>query len=72
MNDLLSEFLHWLFEHRGKVVGTLLGLLLGWMIVAYGVFKTLFVAACLIGGYVVGTWLDEGPPGRRGFSRRRR
>jgi len=71
MNGLFSEFAAWLLRHRGKVAGTLVGLLLGWSFVTYGVFKTLFIAACLIGGYIVGTWLDEGPPGRRGAARRR-
>lgn len=75
MNDVLAALAEWLYRHRGKVIGTLLGLLLGWMIIAYGVFKTLFIALCLVGGYIVGTWIDEGPPGRKGglgWSRRRR
>jgi len=70
MNDSISRFIDWLERRRGRVFGAAFGLVLGWMIAAYGFWKTLFIASCLFAGYIVGTWLDEGPPVRRTFRRR--
>lgn len=60
MDDLWQQLLEQVLRNRGKVIGTLLGLLFGWMVVAYGVFKTLFVALCLGLGYYFGRRSDEG------------
>lgn len=60
MNDYWHELLEQIFRHRGKVIGTLLGLLLGWMIIEYGVIKTVFVALCLVAGYAIGSRIDRG------------
>lgn len=64
VNELWDDLLGQLARHRGKVVGTLLGLLLGWMVVEYGVLKTLFVVVCLVVGYVIGSRADESGGGR--------
>lgn len=67
MNELWSELIEQVVRHRGKVVGTLLGLLFGWMVVEYGIGKTLFVALCLAAGFLIGSRVDGagGGSGRR-------
>lgn len=64
MDDLLARLVEDLFRHRGKVIGTLLGLILGWMVIEYGVIRTLFVAVCLAAGYVLGSRYDRGGSAR--------
>lgn len=44
----------------GKLMGITLGLLLGWMILEYGLFKTLFVIVLVAIGYFFGKQADEG------------
>lgn len=52
-----QEFLS---RNLGKILGVLLGLALGWMIIHYGFFKSLFIIAMVIIGYIFGKNLDEG------------
>ncbi|MCL0051890.1 DUF2273 domain-containing protein [Peptococcaceae bacterium] len=52
-------FLQVLYNHKGKVLGLVLGLLFGWFAINYGVFKTLFIAACMAVGYFLGKHIDE-------------
>lgn len=70
MEELWTELLQQILRHRGKVVGTLIGLILGWMVVEYGVLKTLFVIFCLGAGYVIGSRADGDGNFRRPFGRR--
>lgn len=65
MDDLLIRLLEDLVRHRGKVIGALLGLVLGWMVIEYGVIKSLFVAVCLVVGYSLGSRHDRDEAGRR-------
>lgn len=65
MDDLMARLLEDLLRHRGKVVGTLLGLVLGWMVIEYGVIKSLFVVVCLAVGYALGSRQDRESTGRR-------
>lgn len=65
MDDLVARLLEDVVRHRGKVIGTLLGLVLGWMVIEYGVIRTLFVVACLAVGYALGRQWDRGPGGTR-------
>ncbi|HUW64312.1 MAG TPA: DUF2273 domain-containing protein [Spirochaetia bacterium] len=46
-------------RHRGKVVGVVLGLLFGLLLVTWGFFKTVFVALCVVLGYLIGKRLDD-------------
>lgn len=64
MDDLLARLLEDILRHRGKVIGTLLGLVLGWMVIEYGVIRTLFVVVCLAVGYVLGSRYDRGESAR--------
>lgn len=76
VSELLAQTLEQLLRHRGKVIGTLLGLVLGWMVISYGLFKTLVVVAFLVVGYYIGALIDGDDPaagnGWRLFGRRRR
>lgn len=64
MDDLLARLLEDILRHRGKVIGTLLGLVLGWMVIEYGVIRALFVVVCLAVGYVLGSRYDRGESAR--------
>lgn len=47
-------------NNLGKLLGVTVGLLLGWMVIQYGLFKTLFVIFMVISGYLLGKQVDEG------------
>ena len=59
MDERIARLLWDMVRHRGKVIGTLLGLVLGWMVIEYGVIKTLFVALCVGLGYLFGSRMDK-------------
>ncbi|MDD4569918.1 MAG: DUF2273 domain-containing protein [Tepidanaerobacteraceae bacterium] len=54
--DFLWEL--WL-QHRGKIIGGILGLLIGIVIIVFGFFKALFVIICTILGYYIGKSTDN-------------
>lgn len=56
-NETWQQFLA---ENLGKILGVTLGLLLGWMIIEYGLFKTLFVIVLVALGYLFGKKADDG------------
>ncbi|NLM25675.1 MAG: DUF2273 domain-containing protein [Firmicutes bacterium] len=56
---MLKEFLVWLLENKGKVFGTIIGLLVGWIIIKYGVLRGLFVFICVSIGFFVGNQYDK-------------
>ncbi|PKM81300.1 MAG: hypothetical protein CVU89_09810 [Firmicutes bacterium HGW-Firmicutes-14] len=47
-------------NNLGKIIGVTIGLLLGWMIIEYGLLKTLFVIILIILGYLFGKQADDG------------
>ena len=62
--------------HRGKIIGGILGLIIGIIIIALGFFKAAFVILCAILGYYIGKSIDNNediralldkilPPGNR-------
>lgn len=53
---LLEEAWH---NHRGKLVGTILGIIIGVSILLFGFFKTLFIMICGLIGLFVGKRVDE-------------
>lgn len=53
----------------GKILGTALGLLLGWMIIEYGFLATLFVVLLVAMGYFFGKKADDGEDPRDFFKR---
>lgn len=46
-------------NHSGKLLGVLLGFLFGILVITFGFFRTLFVAFCVVAGYVVGKRIDQ-------------
>ena len=48
-----------LTNHRGKLYGTVLGLLVPLMIMRFGFFWTAFILACTYLGYRIGKRIDE-------------
>lgn len=56
-NETWQQFLA---ENLGKLLGVGLGLLLGWMIIEYGILKTLFVIVLVALGYFFGKKADDG------------
>lgn len=55
----LSFWLEFWQHHRGKLVGTALGLLFGLAVIIYGFFAGLFLALCTLVGYWIGRRMDE-------------
>lgn len=49
-----------LANNLGKLIGVTVALILGWMILEYGLFKTLFVIGMVVVGYLIGKQLDDG------------
>lgn len=46
-------------NHRGKLLGILLGLSFGLLTALLGFWKALFIAFCILIGYIVGKRIDE-------------
>lgn len=46
-------------RHTGKVLGSVLGLILGWIIIRYGVLRGLFVILCAAAGFYFGARFDS-------------
>ncbi len=57
MNSKLMEEI-WQ-HHSGKIIGVLLGFVIGILVITFGFFRTLFVALCAVAGYVVGKRIDQ-------------
>lgn len=49
-----------LANNLGKLCGVTVALLLGWMILEYGILETLFVIVLVVIGYLVGKNADDG------------
>lgn len=47
-------------NNLGKLIGVSVALILGWMILEYGLFKTLFVMVMVVVGYLIGKQADDG------------
>ena len=63
-------------EHRGKVLGAILGIVIGTIILVFGFFRALFIAICALAGWYIGNAIDRNesirdildkilPPGNR-------
>ncbi|GAB7386831.1 hypothetical protein BSNK01_06670 [Bacillaceae bacterium] len=50
---------NWLHEHLGKVLGTSFGLMLGFVFLFFGFFKTLIFFALVLLGYYFGKKKDR-------------
>lgn len=57
MLNKLIEYI--LTEHRGKVIGVTLGLVVSILFVTLGFWRTVFVVLCILFGYLIGKKVDE-------------
>ena len=55
MNSSEERILAFIQQHRGKIVGGLIGFLLAVLFLVFGFFKTLFVLACVAVGVYFGS-----------------
>ena len=55
----LADIIDFLSRHPGKATGIVIGLIFGWLVIKYGIIKSIFVAICVGIGYYVGKRLDE-------------
>jgi uncharacterized membrane protein len=56
MNENLNEIWE---RHLGKIVGAAAGLAFGCLILVFGFWRSIFVALCVLGGYVIGKRFDQ-------------
>ncbi len=56
---MTNSFRSILVRHAGKVFGSVLGLLVGWIIIRYGVLRGLFVILCVAAGFYFGARFDS-------------
>ena len=57
----IAKWISYLWEnHRGKVVGVLLGLIFGLIVLRYGFWRAFFVLICVAAGYFIGSRTDAG------------
>ncbi|NLM97195.1 MAG: DUF2273 domain-containing protein [Halanaerobiaceae bacterium] len=57
-NDFWKQLSEIFKKHKGKTVGTFLGLFLAILILLLGFWKTILIALCTLAGYYIGTRLD--------------
>ncbi len=56
----MKEFFAGLWQtHRGRMLGVLLGLILGAMFLTMGFFRTIFLLILMTGGYILGQKVDD-------------
>lgn len=53
------KILNILMEHKGKIIGACLGLVISLLIILFGFFKTFFIALCVCFGYILGKKVDN-------------
>ncbi|TYP51638.1 DUF2273 domain-containing protein [Thermosediminibacter litoriperuensis] len=46
-------------QHRGKILGAILGFLVGVLILVFGFLKAIFLISCAFLGYYIGKLLDK-------------
>lgn len=56
----MNDFLKFLFSNFGKFLGIILGLIVALCLLFLGIWKTLFIVAIVILGFIIGKWYDEG------------
>ena len=47
-------------QNSGKIIGSLIGLILAIFILIIGLFKTLFIVLLTVGGYFIGSKVEKG------------
>ncbi|KUO78130.1 MAG: hypothetical protein APF81_05430 [Desulfosporosinus sp. BRH_c37] len=60
IGEKISRFLVWAIDnHPGKLIGTVIGLVLGLLMVTLGFWRTLVLALFIILGFVLGKRQDD-------------
>lgn len=54
--EFLAEILA---NHRGKLLGIIIGLIFSLMVIGLGFFQTVFIASCIYIGYIIGKRIDD-------------
>lgn len=54
-----DNFLKFLNENLGKIIGGFLGLLIALIIVIFGFWKGIFIIICILGGVLVGARFER-------------
>lgn len=66
---MIEELIGLLIRNRGKLVGALLGFVVGWLLLTRGLMATLLLALCVGFGYYMGKKVDEEGDLRELFNR---
>lgn len=57
---MIEDFIREVLEnHKGKTIGVVLGLIVGFLLINFGFWKTLLLAIMVFIGYVVGNRIDQ-------------
>ena len=59
MSEELKRIFDYLIRKKGRTLGVFLGLILGWGVMKYGLWKVLFLAIFAGAGYLIGRFIDE-------------
>ena len=60
MKEDMKNFMEAVWKnHRGKFIGTMIGLFIGLSVLVFGFFKTLFVLFCAAIGFYIGGKVDN-------------
>ncbi|MFZ5925228.1 MAG: DUF2273 domain-containing protein [Bacillota bacterium] len=59
MRPEIREFLRIAFEHPGKVLGSIFGFIVGWVMILFSPIAGFYLAACVAAGYLIGRHLDS-------------
>ncbi|HHY46461.1 MAG TPA: DUF2273 domain-containing protein [Firmicutes bacterium] len=54
-----DELLRMLIQHRGKVLGSIFGFIVGLVVIFYGWFDAISLVICVSSGYFIGRQLDR-------------
>ncbi|MGI6038326.1 MAG: DUF2273 domain-containing protein [Limnochordia bacterium] len=60
MEELLAEIRAMARHHKGRLWGSIIGIVFGLFIIWFGFFRAIFVCLCLAAGYIIGSWIDQG------------
>lgn len=58
MNNFLNNLLEYYKQHSGRIKGAAVGLLTALGILYIGLFKSIFIAFCVILGYYIGKHME--------------
>ncbi|MBP7791482.1 MAG: DUF2273 domain-containing protein [Candidatus Goldbacteria bacterium] len=56
----MNDFMKFIFSNFGKFSGVILGIIIALCLLFMGIWKTLFIVAFVVLGFIIGKWYDEG------------